>query len=463
MFQEGAGVNCGDVEQLLSGPALPDLSPDQRNGLAAHVAGCAVCQEKWQADVATQDLGDVVRSLRSDTSVEDEVMRRIRRGDTEPRTTAQHEEQLPKAIGGFEIIGRIGRGGMGTVYKARQVSMDRIVALKILSPELASDEAFVQRFIREARSAAKLSHPNIVQGIDVGHADGYRYFAMEFVDGITVRELMRKTGGSVNERRALKIAFAVARALEHAHEKGIVHRDIKPDNIMITRKGVVKLADLGLARAATRDAEITVTGTALGSPHYVAPEQARGAKDIDTRADIYALGATLFHLVTGEPPYSGATPVAVAAKHITEPVPSAKERNPQVSRATDDLIQRMMAKNPNERPQSPTDLLAGIRDALAGKVTLGPRQEHGTQQAAPVAHKPTTRRYVAPATNRTSVLPWVFAGVGVLVLATIVAWLATHGSGTAKPPQTDPAQVALQQADAWARQHPTDFDGAMAR
>jgi serine/threonine-protein kinase len=274
-------------------------------------------------------------------------------------------------IGGFELLATLGKGGMGVVFKARQVSMDRIVALKVLPPNLAKNEAYVQRFLREARSAAKLNHPNIVQGIDVGQAEGHYYFAMEFVDGSTVKEMIKQQG-RLDEKTALNIVGAIARGLEHAHEHGIIHRDIKPDNIMVTRDGSVKLADLGLARTTEKPDTLTIEGTALGTPYYMAPEQVRATTELDTRTDIYALGATLFHMVTGEFPYDGPNAGAIMARHLADPVPSAKEKCPDISRATDDLIQRMMAKDPADRPQTPAELLAQTRDALAGKVHLRP-------------------------------------------------------------------------------------------
>jgi len=275
----------------------------------------------------------------------------------------------PSRIGGFELLVTLGKGGMGTVFKARQVSMDRVVALKVLPPNLAKNQDFVQRFLREARSAAKLNHPNIVQGFDVGEADGVYYFAMEFVDGPTLKDLIKREG-RIEERKALNILGGVARALEHAHKHGLIHRDIKPDNVMISRDGVVKLADLGLARSTGKVDTVTIEGVTVGTPHYMAPEQVRGQADLDTRCDIYALGATLYHMATGAFPFEGPNAAAIMAKHLAEEPPSPKEKNPQLSRPTCDLILRMMAKDPADRPQTPTDLLGEIRDALEGKVKL---------------------------------------------------------------------------------------------
>ena len=181
-----------------------------------------------------------------------------------------------RAIGGFEIIAKLGQGAMGAVFKARQVSVDRIVALKVLPRNLAKNENYVVRFLREAHAAAKLDHVNIVQGIDAGQADGYHYFAMEFVDGNTLRDVLTAQG-KLSEQHALEIARDVARALDCAHEAGLIHRDVKPDNVLIASDGTVKLADLGLARETERtDSGVTQVGTPLGTPNYISPEQVRG-------------------------------------------------------------------------------------------------------------------------------------------------------------------------------------------
>jgi len=325
----------------------------------------------------------------------------------EPSGPSGEGAPKPSRIGGFELLATLGKGGMGTVLKARQISMDRVVALKVLPPNLAKNQDFVQRFLREARSAAKLNHPNIVQGIDVGEADGVYYFAMEFVDGPTLKDLLKREG-RLDEKKALNIIGGVARALEHAHKHGIVHRDIKPDNIMISRDG-----------------------TALGTPHYMAPEQARGEADLDTRCDIYALGATLFHAVTGEFPYTAPNAGALMAKHITEPVPNPKDRNSALSRPICDLIQHMMAKDREDRPQTPTDLLAEIRDALEGKIKL-------RSAATLPTHRPSPRpggsqvhsvHSVHPP-NRRSARPWLLAAAAVLAAGAL--FLVLRPGGTAK-------------------------------
>ena len=231
-------------------------------------------------------------------------------------------------VNGFDVIEPLAKGSMSAVFKARQVSLDKIVALKILPPGLSEDPVFHERFVREARAVARLNHPNIVAALDAGKADGYHFFAMEYVDGSTIREIVQARG-PIDEREALKVAYFVARTLKHAHAAGIVHRDIKPANVMLTRDGKVKLTDLGLARldADNGDPSLTQVGKSVGTPYYMSPEQARSGFATDTRSDIYALGATLFYMLSGRPPFEGETPSAILAKHVQAPVPDVRMVN----------------------------------------------------------------------------------------------------------------------------------------
>jgi len=233
---------------------------------------------------------------------------------------------LSKKIGTFDVIAIIGKGGMGTVFLAKQQGLERQVALKVLSTDISNDPVFIERFQFEARAVAKLNHPNIVQGIDIGRdpETGFWYFAMEYVEGPSVKQII-KEDGFVPERRALEITRDVARALACARKFGIVHRDIKPDNILIAPLGEAKLTDLGLAKLVRSDTGVTQTGETVGTPFYMAPEQAKGhSTKIDLRTDIYSLGATLFHLVTGRPPYEGETAPVIMTKHIREKIPQAR-------------------------------------------------------------------------------------------------------------------------------------------
>lgn len=274
-------------------------------------------------------------------------------------------DSYPTQIAGFELLSKIGEGSMGVVYKVRQLSLDRVVALKILSPRLARNARYVARFQREAKAVARLSHPNIVGGIDVGVHQGYHYFAMELVEGRTVQDMLEE--GPVPEKRAVEICAYAADALAHAWDRGLVHRDIKPGNIVITRDGQVKITDLGLAKFTLEDdISLTDTGTTLGTAYYLSPEQARGERAIDTRSDIYSLGATLFHMLTGQPPYRG-TPMGVMTQHVSAPVPDPKATTKDLSEDVCAVIKMMMAKDRRDRYRGPEDLAVDLRRIAEGK------------------------------------------------------------------------------------------------
>jgi hypothetical protein len=266
-------------------------------------------------------------------------------------------------LGDFELQQKLGAGGMGAVYKARQRSLDRIVAVKILPHDFAQDAELIERFLREARITARLNHPHVITGIDVGEAGGYYYFAMELVDGETLRARIEREL-LLDESEITRIGAAVASALAHAHDAGIVHRDVKPDNILLERDGTPKLADLGCAKGLSqKDSSLTQTGSTLGTPHYMSPEQASGEKDIDGRSDLYSLGCTLYHAATGETPYDAATPALVMVKHISEPVPSPHSKRPDLSSDFCAVIERMVEKKREDRYRNLTEAYEDL-DAL---------------------------------------------------------------------------------------------------
>ncbi len=352
-----------------------------------------------------------------------------------------------KIVAGFEILSKVGRGGMGAVFKARQITVDRIVALKVLPPNLAKDPTFTERFLREARSAAKLNHPNIVQAISAGQEGAYYYFAMEFVAGPTVARMLQSKGW-LPERRALEIARDVARALEYAHNAGLVHRDIKPDNILVTADGTAKLADLGLAREIEQaDVGVTQAGETLGTPNYISPEQIRGDVEIDGRADIYSLGATLYHMLVGEPPYAGPSGHVVMAKHLSDPVPDARKANREVSVAASAVIRKAMAKDPARRHSDAGAMLAEIERALGEPQHRAGRTPESKPKPKP---KPAARARPAPQPERPrpsavgndtvaspairrrrrrrGAFPWILAAAVIVVLA-VFALAAAHMAG----------------------------------
>jgi serine/threonine protein kinase len=276
------------------------------------------------------------------------------------------------SIQGYKILTKIGQGAMGSIYKALQISMDRIVAIKCLAPKYSQNDKFRERFLREARAVARLNHPNIIQGIDVGESNGVHYFAMEYIDGPTVGELLKR-GGALDEKRALNIVTQIGRALHHAFGHGIIHRDIKPDNIMLTREGVAKLCDLGLAKIPKDegDASGTRPGASMGTPYYIAPEQARGEQNVDTRADIYSLGASFYHMAAGEVPFPGQSAADVISKHLTEPVTPPRAKNPLVSGAVDFVVVKMMQKGREDRYQTPAELVRDLESIAQGGMPDG--------------------------------------------------------------------------------------------
>jgi serine/threonine protein kinase len=271
-------------------------------------------------------------------------------------------------IPGYQILERLGKGSMGVVYKARQTSVDRIVAVKILLDALAKNKEFIKRFDREAKIAAKLAHNNIVNAIDAGQVEGIHYFVMEYVEGKTIKDDLDQ-GKVFDEKVALKIVMATAEALQHAHHRGLIHRDIKPENVILTRDGLVKLADLGLARlTADEKWSMSEAGMAIGTPYYISPEQVRGQVDVDIRADIYSLGATLYHMVTGRVPYDGETPTEVMRKHVdkTTVLTPPDHLNTKLSSGLGMVVETMMAKNRENRYRSPDDLILDLKCLLAG-------------------------------------------------------------------------------------------------
>jgi serine/threonine protein kinase len=316
----------------------------------------------------------------------------------EEHRDALRREQTAQAgreqIAGYRLTAVLGEGAMGTVYRAKQLSLDRDVAIKVLSPELADDPVFVERFLREAKAVARLNHTNIVSGIDVGEADGLKYFVMEHVDGNTVAFLLRR-GGAIDEERALLLAQQVARALDHAYRNGLVHRDVKPENVLISRDGVAKLCDLGLAKLEDHG---PADAARMGTPSYISPEQARGEADVDIRSDLYSLGATLFHMLTGRPPFAADTPALLLAKHLTEAAPSPRTLAPEVSPATETVVLRLLAKQPSERYQTPAELLKALEETV--RSVQAARGAVSAAAPAPVAPQPPKAPAPAPVVVR---------------------------------------------------------------
>ena len=281
-------------------------------------------------------------------------------------------QQIP----GFQILSKLGQGAMAVVFKAKQLSLDRLVAIKVLPKRLSENPEFVERFYREGRAAARLNHPSIVQAYDVGEAGGYHYFVMEYIDGKTVYDLLTD-GRPLEESDAIRLTLQSGTALAHAHGLDLIHRDVKPKNLMYTKGGDIKLADMGLAREmgdyATATAE---AGRAYGTPYYISPEQIRGEITIDARADIYGLGATFYHMVTGKVPFDGTTPSAVMHKHLKEPLEPPDHVNHSLSAGIGEIIEVMMAKSADDRYPTMDEVLTDLEAVANGEPPLQAREKY---------------------------------------------------------------------------------------
>ncbi len=275
-------------------------------------------------------------------------------------------QDIPSRLNHFEVVSEIGSGGMGTVYLARDTSLDREVALKVLSPSVMSDPAAVDRFIREARAQAQINHPNITQIYFIGEHEGYHYFAMELLNGSTLAEILKQEE-AFNWETALGYIRQAAKGLSAAHERGVVHHDVKPSNMILTRDDVIKIADFGLAKQIERDSRITGTGIITGTPAYMSPEQARG-EHTDHRSDVYSLGASLFHLIAGQPPFEGDTPVGTIVQQITTPPPKLADVVPEVPHRVSDFVARCLQKDPARRYQTYNEVLHAIDEAMPRKL-----------------------------------------------------------------------------------------------
>lgn len=278
------------------------------------------------------------------------------------------QEKKATVLGDFKLLKKLGQGGMGTVYLGHQESLDRACAIKILSKEFAAKPGFVERFIREARSMAKINHPGVVDCYAVGEDKGYNYVAMELIDGQSMQDWVDQLG-QLSIADALLVTLVCAEALDHAHELNMIHRDVKPDNILVTKRGVVKVSDMGLAKAIDEDdMGLTQSGAGLGTPHYMAPEQARNAKHVDRRVDVYALGCTLYHFLAGTTPFTGESVVELIMNKEKGQFTSVRRLNSKVPEKLDLIIDKSMAANPKHRYQTCAEMIADIEALnLAGE------------------------------------------------------------------------------------------------
>ncbi len=371
----------------------------------------------------------------------------------------------PRVVGGFEILALLGRGGMGEVFRARQAGLDRIVALKVMAPKLTSDPVFSERFVREARAAGALRHPNVVRIYDAGVDVATRssFMALELVEGEDLAAIVKREA-PLEERRALEIALAVARGLEHAHEHGLLHRDVKPGNVLVTREGTPKLTDFGLAKHTEGEASLTSTGFIVGTPLYMSPEQAN-ADPLDIRTDIYALGTMLYEMGTGTLPFSG-SPVGILARKLNDDMPDPRDANPALSPSFSRLVAALTARDRDDRTATPSDAIRLIEDTLAGpgapagSAARAAARRRSSRRARPEAGPDLRRIATPPRGPGPGAVAAAVAGVAALT-AVIVGVVATgqraeEPGRTARPGPGSTAAPVSSSSDPAGRRDPDD-------
>jgi tetratricopeptide (TPR) repeat protein len=406
------------------------------------------CEELVRRGWATEEQVAEVRRLRQaaeelgQPTTIDSIF--VRKGYTpQERVTVARRDVAAKLgqslrIGKYEILQRLGEGGSGIVYRAYQTTLGREVALKVLTQRREGEEEYLDRFLREAKVAVTLNHVNIVRGLDFGHADGYHYFAMELVDGESLNGLIRAEG-RLSEAKAIDFALQMVRALEHAAKYQIVHRDIKPENILVTKSGTAKLCDLGLARPVIAQGTAAATGgRPMGTALYVAPEQIRHEPNLDFRADIYSLGATLYHALTGAPPFTGATVQEIVRAHLSGPVPNPRDRVLEISTGTASVVMKMLAKDPADRYLTLEALDEDLSSVLDGRppvntITIG-RRAAGLAEGG-VARAPERRPPSRAAGPVIAIVSVAILGVG--------AWAMLGRKGDATTTTTDPGTTPV--------------------
>ncbi|MCM2372111.1 serine/threonine protein kinase [Aporhodopirellula aestuarii] len=390
---------------------LGQLSPDKATAIEMHIRECEPCCET----IANLSSNDTFVELLQEA----EQLPADQIGDHEgvPIKPSSSSEDIPVPLAEhprYEIVGLIGRGGMGNVYEARHRKMERTVALKVINREFVRKTEAVDRFHREAKTAAQLSHPNIVTAYDADNAGDYHFMVMEYVDGVDLSRII-KDRGALPVTEACKYIRQAATGLHYAYEQGMVHRDIKPHNLMVTADGTVKILDFGLASLAPEvvsDAnagevlgELTTAGTVMGTPDYISPEQAEDARQADVRSDIYSLGATLYHLLSGRPPFDDGSVTQKLNSHAQVEPERLESLRDDIPVELSTIVTRMMAKDPEERFQTPAEVAAALESLLQA---IEPPQKPSPHQIRPVRKR---RRLLLLAAVVTLFIAALVAGV----------------------------------------------------
>jgi serine/threonine-protein kinase len=346
----------------------------------------------------------------------------------------------------YRLLSRLGTGGMAEVWAAEDTELGRQIALKLLHSRLAADQDFVERFRREASSAAGLQHPNVVSVFDRGESQGNYYIAMEYLRGPSLKDLVRR--GPLEPRYAVELVLQVLRAARFAHRHGVVHRDLKPHNVMLDDEGRVKVTDFGIARAGASD--MTETGSIMGTAQYLSPEQAQGHA-VTASSDLYSIGVMLFELLTGRVPFDGESPVTIALRHVSEPPPAPSQLNPAVPPALDAVVLRALAKDPRDRFADADEFIAALTAATTAPQDVTQVTRIATASAyPPAAEAPASRVAPAPEEPRARSWPWWLAAVLVLAALGLGAYLLLQGGRTPVPDvvgrEADVAERILQRA-----------------
>jgi serine/threonine-protein kinase len=348
------------------------------------------------------------------------------------------DDMIGKQLGNYKIVNELGRGGMAVVYRAYQSSLNRYVAIKVLPARLGFDQEFVERFQREALASAQLRHPNIVVIHDVGHEQGIYFIVMELLEGRTLKQIVEEEGALPVER-ATRVVEQVAAALDYAHQRGFVHRDVKPANIFVSKEGHTTLTDFGIAKAASEAQQLTRTGMLMGTPEYMSPEQAEG-DNVDYRTDLYALGVVLYQMLVGQVPFRGTTPHAILHAVIYEPPIPLRRLRPDLSPGIESMVLKAIDKRPERRYQSGAELAEALKTA-----PMSPAQ----RLVVPAQPGPAPAGRATPQETSTSKRPivWILGGIAVILCAlmAVLAFMILGGDGSKETPTPTTAVAAITQ------------------